>query len=129
MKFTNKKGLTLIEVLIAGAIFVGVFMIIANLFPQGLFVIHKGEQMTKATAIANGIMEEIKSRGYDAINTSNYPEGRQQVQGYPGFERKISITPNVPAPGLKKVELTIYWMERGMERSISLVTLISRRAR
>lgn len=129
MMFGKGKGLTFIEVLIAAAIFVGIFMVIANMFPQGLLVIHKGGQVTKATAIANGILEEIKSRAYDAVNTANYPGDRLPVPEQPGFERKITITPDVPAPGLKKVEVKVYWREEGMERSISLVTLISRRAK
>ena len=121
----NKKGISLLEVLIS--------MVLVSMAVLGMAgfstVFIKGsslsQKMTKAVALAQDSMEEIRRRGYRPAlaGDQTHTEAYGTIPNEPGFERIMTTQPNTPAPGLQTVSIQVAWDSD--RHFISLATILT----
>lgn len=137
----NKSGFSIIEIIAAIALLtIGIFAIV-KMFPFGLQISKSSEEITVAAMAANEKMESLISLGYDGINTGTI-EAKQTISigsfgNIYGLSRKTVVSyvdGNLAEPipvsdtGMKKIEITVYWMQStGEEKNVVFNRLISRR--
>lgn len=64
---TNKKGLTLLEVLVATFVLVIVSLPLLNMFVYNTTLVKKAEDMGDTTYLAQSVMEDLQPMGYGAL--------------------------------------------------------------
>ena len=115
----NNKGFTLVEIMIAifilviallGLISVTVMVIKGNSFSK---------TMTTATTLAKDKMEQLKNTGYDS--SPGGPETAESI-----YTRTWTVTPNDPAPNMKKIVVTVTWDWQGTTRNVTLMTIVAK---
>lgn len=125
----NRKGFSLLELIIAiGVLAIGLVGIL-QVFPVGLRASQRAGMLTKAAFLAQNKMEEVKMAGFDAI--TELPP-KIPLSGKGGdFEWEIFID-EADLDGLeksddiRKVTVTISWPERTRTRSKDFVTYVTR---
>lgn len=131
----RQTAFTLIEITIALLVLaVGLVGILA-LFPVGFDAVSRAANITQATLLAQGVMEDLKREGYDGSTViaafhdivcwSGPPLGPSDPSyvafsdlfpGFPNFEYEL-ITSTVPAsgydptpvPNLRRAIIRVYW--------------------
>ena len=104
----NSQGFSLIELMIAIAILSIGLLGLAGL--QGTAIngnIH-GNSISRATALAQDTIEEIRNTPYDDINDTNFPVLETGVGGSM-FDRAVSIEGDTPLNELKRITVTVSW--------------------
>jgi prepilin-type N-terminal cleavage/methylation domain-containing protein len=125
----RNKGFSLLELIIAiGVLAVGLVGIL-QIFPIGLRASQRAGMLTKAAFLAQNKIEEVKMSGFEAV-TALPP--KIQLSGSDGdFEWVISID-KVNLEGLtdnndvRKITVTISWIERSRTRSKDFITYVTR---
>lgn len=120
MEQRTERGFTLIEVLVAIAIIsIGVLALGANTTS-----ITRSNRLSANTTIAVNLaqekLEEAKAQPSLANGTfTDAPPGpRRSI-----FARTLAISDS-PEAGLKQVDVTVTWMEYGVDRSVALSTYV-----
>jgi len=142
MGFTkNNLGFSLVDVIVASALFLIVFLGIAGAFKAILELTFYNKTKLSALAIVNEEMELIRNMSYDSIGTLNgIPAGNiPQLETVPlnGFDytRRVLVQyVDAPEDGIgtadvngivadyKKVKVEVSWTTRGKLRKVSLVS-------
>jgi prepilin-type N-terminal cleavage/methylation domain-containing protein len=116
----NRRGFTLIECLVATAVF---FIVIAGLSSLTVTVI-KGnsfsQAMTVATALAADKIESLQNMSYETA-VSGGPEALQSI-----YSRQWVVIDNSPAPNMKTITVTVTWRRLGAAGNVNLRTMITR---
>ncbi|MBU4312589.1 MAG: prepilin-type N-terminal cleavage/methylation domain-containing protein [Candidatus Omnitrophica bacterium] len=125
----NKKGFSLLELIIAVAVLAIGLVGILQIFPVGLRASYRAGMVTKAAFLAQNKIEEIKISGFDAI--TELPP-KIPLSGSEGdFEWEIAID-EVDLEGLesdddiRQITVTVNWPERNRTRSKDFVTYVTR---
>lgn len=147
----DTAGLTLPEVLLASVIITVAVLGVVGLFPTALQNIHYGGHMSKASSLAQAMIEMIRTQPfdrislYDGLDTQDLPQEGLLQSVLDHFEQwKENIVPENPAgalpqgwgtvqvqdealglPDLKHLAITVGWQERG-PRTITFVTYVAR---
>ena len=125
----NRKGFSLLEILIALAILIVGVAAIVNVFPVGLHASKRAADFTSAGILAQEKMAEAMYLGYDnlddieGINTGtkkSFPSPDDQY-GYRIYYDSTAIA------NLTKITLGIYWNDRGNETNETFITYIAKR--
>ena len=115
----NKKGLTLIEVLLVMA-FMGVaFFPILQMFSQGYLISSESEVSLKAISLSEKVMEEEKNLAFASIVSI----AKTPVSGNPDFSKEVVVTD--PETDLKDIEVILYYTVGNSELSMRLKTLVA----
>jgi len=137
---TDKRGLSLIEILVAFSILALVFIALSQSFPYGLSINKSAESATLASFLAQDKIEELHSLGYDGITVGEV-EPRHRLSNDSGeylyfFERQTEVASldenlveSMSDTGMKKISTTIYYINSifKTEEAYNITTLISRR--
>lgn len=115
----RKSGFSLLEVLLAILLFTVGFVAIARVFSTGLFAESDTEKVLIATDLAQERIEYFRNLSYNNI----VDEPQAPVPGFPLFSRQVDISD--PRPGLREVEVIVYYPTKPGENSISLFTYVS----
>lgn len=125
----RNKGFSLLELIIAiGVLAVGLVGVL-QIFPVGLRTSQRAGMLTKAAFLAQNKIEEAKMSGFDAI-TALPP--KIQLTGTDGdFEwiiavDKVNLDGLNNSDGIRKVTLTVSWVERSRIRSKDFITYVTR---
>ena len=125
----NKKGFSLLELIIAIAVLAVGLVGVLQIFPIGLRASQRAGMMTKASFLAQNKIEDVKLAGFDAI--TELPP-KIPLSGMDGdFEWAIKID-NVSLEGvesqddMRKVVVTVSWPERNTARSKDFITYVTR---
>jgi uncharacterized protein (TIGR02598 family) len=112
--FKQKKAFTLIEIIMALAILgIGLVSVMAYL-PIALDASSKASNLTRASLVAQKVIEDIKLAGYsdinavDAFNSGTYIVDPQ----YKDFQYKVDVNP-LGAANAKDVIVYVRWQSRG----------------
>ena len=116
----SKKGTSLVEVMVAVLISIIVMLGGSFFYVASTNQINIREQYRAASRLASQKLEELKAGSYSDIATSETKESLFLENS--SYSRTI-VTEDL---GLyKKVVVTVSWGPAGMERNVSLVTLIA----
>ncbi len=115
---SNTKGFTLIETLIAMAVLSIALLGAASLLFSVIHYNRSVEISTKGLLMAQNKIEELKSVRFDSIVDSEEEEA--------GYSRKCSVINNSPGQGLKTIEVTVNWQEKGEARNVVLRTIFGK---
>jgi len=120
------RAFTLIEVLVAMAIFSIGILAVGTLILSTAHNNTSGNVLTEATMLARAKIEE-KKRAADAgaLSAGTETETNIDRQGNPGgiYTRECDIS-NIPAvPNALEIKVTVSWNRQGMSRSVVLRTL------
>jgi len=138
--FNNQAGLSIIEIMVAFSILVVAFIGLIQSFPFGLSINKAAENVTIASYLAQGKIEEIISSGYDNINVGLL-EAKQRLSENPAdylysYQRQTEVNyvdsdlvNSVDDTGMKKISVTIYYTNSisKTEKDYKIVTLITKR--
>lgn len=141
--FSNPKGFTLVEAIIAIFIITIGIVAVLQLFPVSLQQQKMAEMSTVASQLGQEKIEEILSQSYETLSTGTTTENYGTITGFSAFKRETRIncvnsnlqsvacnydSTNDPNP-LKKIEMTVYWKSPlGIsERSFKIATLITKK--
>lgn len=96
-----KKGFTLIEIILSLAV-LGIGLVsLLSVFVVGTNSVRRTVTMTESSFLAQMILEDLKSKGYDNLSTS------VDKTFYPEYERNIAIDDVPGVTDLRSVEVTI----------------------
>ena len=145
-------GLTLPEILIAASVLTVALLAMAGMFPTAFQNVKAGGQMTKATAIAQKMMEILRNESfanlscslyptsYNGLNTSACGSGTDSIStncqkwandiAFSSDGRGLpsgwgSITVSSPATDLRQVTVTVGWTESRGSKTVELVTYVA----
>lgn len=148
------RGLTLAEILVAASVMSVALLAITSMFPTGYETILSGGQMTKATRLAQEMMEGLRNQPFDNLITFDGVDTRNP-QAFPAAIRPLldtwrcDITPpaagcttatqggglasgwgtigvTVPSSGLAQISVTVGWRDRRSSKTVGLVTYAAR---
>ena len=126
IRLNNQRGYTIIEVLIAVAIFSIGILAIASLQLSTAGNVKSGNLVTQATMLARDKIEMLK-RVADVTTLSNGSETDIDAQGTPGgiFDRSWIISNPLGGIGTntRQITVTVSWNHKGESRSIDLSTI------
>lgn len=106
-KLQNKKGFTLIEVLIATLVLAIGLLSLATLAGTVIRGNSFSNKMTTATTLAQEKLEDIQRQGYS--NASSSTENYSSIAGYSAYKRITNVATASPATGMKTVTVTVSW--------------------
>ena len=115
----NKKGFTLIELMMAVSITVLVVMGSFLSFMYLMFLADASVNLTVAVNDAQFVLEQLKSTPYDSISSYVAPD----LNNLPGNSEIITLTRSV-GTSLATVSVNISWLEKGQTRNYALSTCI-----
>ena len=125
----NKRGFSLLELIIAIAVLAVGLVGVLQIFPIGLRASQRAGIMTKAAFLAQNKIEDIKLAGFDAI--TELPP-KIPLSGKDGdFEWNIKID-DVNLEGvensseMRKVTVILTWPERNTTRSKEFITYVTK---
>ena len=120
MLIRGRDSFTILEALITIPILAGGLAVLLQMFSIGIVADVDTENSVIALNLAQEKMEEIKgASSYDDID--NFSSGRVNVNSdFPGFKREVNISGDP-----KRVDVVVYWMDRGREQSVRLTTLLA----
>ncbi len=116
----SKKGTSLVEVMVAALILAVVILGGSYFYVGSTNQINLREQYRAASRLAGQKLEELKAGSYDAVTIGEVEDSLTLENST--YSRSV-VTEDL---GLyKKVLVTVNWGPVGMERNVSLVTLIA----
>ena len=119
--FADSKGFTMIEVLIAMAIFLIGFLAVGAMQMSSVNGNAKARMRTEATAIAAQHAEKFLGMNFDNIDGSlaDYPiiQGPYTIEPPEIVSR--TDTPELTATNNRTINITVQWKQKGKDRSVT----------
>ncbi len=129
MSVRSQRGMTILEVVIATAIFGLVVTVLTGFFlvasSRGLL----GRNITAAALLAQQRIELLKSKGYSSLSGFAATEqldslGNATPSGL--YTRVTTITsPVLGTPLLTEIDVAVTWMDQAISRTLTLSTLVA----
>ncbi len=129
MPVRSQQGMTILEVVIATAIFGLVVTVLTGFFlvasSRGLL----GRNVTAAALLAQQRIELLKSKGYASLPGFAATEqldslGNTTPSGL--YTRVTTITsPVLGTPRLTEIDVAVTWMDQAISRTLTLSTLVA----
>jgi len=124
-RLRNNSGFTMLEIFIAITILtiglLGVASLTIGTIKGNLY----SKNVTTATVISQGRLEDIQRDGYVNATIANFPAGPDNVaMGGVNFSRTTTINPDTPAQYMKRVKVTTSWNNN--TRSVVLSTILAK---
>ena len=125
----DRRGLTLVEVLLAVFLIAVALIALAAAFPTAFYAVHGGRHLTTAAALDQEVIEGAKRLAFTAVTATSlatlYPS---PPPGYEGYTRVIQVDDIVEAAAvvMKRVTVQTTYTLYGGQSNVSMVTLIAR---
>jgi len=121
----GNSGFTLIETLIALAIFGIVLMAITSLMVTNTRMISENAQSSEAIGYAQELLENLREVPVDSLSPGSMSSTRTSSQGTV-FTLTWIVTPNAPAPGRTSVAVAVTWNHKGSPRSYATQSIFTK---
>ena len=125
----DRRGLTLVEVLLAVFLIAVALIALAAAFPTAFYAVHGGRHLTTAAALDQEVIEGAKRLAFTAVTATSlatlYPS---PPPGYAAYTRVIQVDDIVESGAVVMKRVTVrtnYTLYSG-QSSVSMVTLIAR---
>lgn len=140
----NARGISLLEVLVGLSILAVAFLALLEIFPMANMAVHRGKDQLVATQLAQGFMDEMRSRSYDAMASMNVNASIPYVvnsgNGTQSYEVMLQVLPEPAGTPLNQsdsalVRVHVQWRQRGQgpekdaQGALRVVVLESTRSR
>ena len=116
-------GFTLTEVMIAIVVFSIALLGIAQTLVVVINTNLAARQITSATVLAQSTIEDIHRLGYMAADTAATTDDYGSMPNFEAYKRVTTVSPDVPAAGMKTATITVSW--KADQRSLSLSTILT----
>jgi len=138
MKKQSKKGITLIELLLAIFVFTVGILSVSQTFPLGIHIQKSAQMDTVANQLCQSKMEEIFALSYGEMALGISEESYGSITSFVSYKRRTEISyfdpnnPSVPPAldsGIKKVKITVFWHSpMGVsEKQVAITNLIAQK--
>ncbi len=107
----NKKGFTLIEILVATTLLATALLGMAGLTAALMQGNNFSNRLTVASTLAQDRMEEMTKQGYGntAVADTTVTENYNSIPNFPFFKRVTTTDVDNPAAGMKTVTVAVFW--------------------
>jgi prepilin-type N-terminal cleavage/methylation domain-containing protein len=121
----NQEGFTLIEVLIAMAIFAVGILALAGLQVTYIGGNASAQMQTEATALGAQVIEHLKSLPFDAAELDSTANPHQPPAGGNGpYDVRWTVADNTPVNNAKTIDVTVTPLNRVNGRRVNISTII-----
>lgn len=108
----SQSGFSLTEILVTTVLLVIGFLGLSAMTLGSIRGVSQNHTLTTATTLARDKTEQIMRARYDTVVPVNYPlEDYHTLAGYERFQRRVTITDNVPQANMKTVLVTVSWRD------------------
>ncbi len=126
---TGDKGFTLLEVLVASAIFTFGMLAILGMLVTSMGGNAEGRQISEAGKLAASKLDDLRLTAYKNLTsgTGSEPEFINNSSVNDSFTRTWTVyTDIVPNMNIKRAVVTVSWKSKGIPHSVTLQTLIAK---
>lgn len=117
------RGVSLLETLLAGVLLSITLFVILSLFPSSQLAIRQSQQVTRASELAQTLLEECRAQKWDAMEPRS---GNAELEGLSlVYALTVHDSPDGTA-GVKRLAVEVRWKDGGYERSLARETRVSR---
>lgn len=120
-----RRGLSLLETVVAGTLFFFVCILLMNLFPSSLVGLKAAENRARAERIAQACLDQNEARAFTLVG-SPPPE----VQRWDGLDFRIQLEINevsgLSGARVRHLRAAVSWLERNERRTAVRETYVSR---
>ena len=120
---TNHKGLTLLEAVIAMALFLIAVLAFAGVAVTASKGAAASKHLTTATTLAQEKLEQVRGAGYDAAAALETTEAYGSMPDYPRYQRVVRMETGRPVPGLQTATVTVWWADD--RHSVTVSTILA----
>jgi prepilin-type N-terminal cleavage/methylation domain-containing protein len=125
-RFKDRRGFTLVEMMIALVLFGVGMMALAQVLPNGLSVRDKARRMSVATSMAQEEIERLRDLPYNhadlAAGTHSDPDNPIEN----AFNRSWQVQTDTPVTDMKRVAVTVTFVTDSADSQAVVTTLIAR---
>ena len=107
----NKKGFTLLEILVATTLMAVALLGMAGLTAALMQGNNFSNKLTVASTLAQDRMEDLTKLGYanTAVADTTVTEDYNSIPNFPFYKRVTTTDVDNPAAGMKTVTVTVFW--------------------
>lgn len=120
-RVTNHKGLTLLEAVIAMALFFVAVLAFAGVTVTASKGAAASKRLTMATTLVQDKMEQVRSVGYDPAAALETSEAYGTIPGFDVYRRIVRMETWRPVPGLQTATVTVLWSEDRHSVTVSTI--------
>lgn len=121
---TNVEGFSLVELIVAMAVF-GIMAIgVINLFISIDALQRRAQRVETATRAAETQIESLRNNHYNSLETGTTLDFSDELPDNLPEPRTGEVEITEPTPGLKRLEVTVTYAQEPQDKSITLTGLI-----
>lgn len=118
---TNHQGLTLLEAVIAMALFFVAVLAFAGVAVTANKGAVASKHLTMATTLAHNKMEQVRNAGYDPAAALETTEAYGTIPGFDVYQRIVRMETGRPVPGLQTATVTVSWLDDRHSMTVSTI--------
>ena len=123
---SDRRGFTLVEMMIALVLFGVGMMALAQVLPNGLSVRDKARRMSVATSMAQEEVERLRNLPFNHadLGGGNHSDPDNPVDN--AFQRTWVVQNDTPVPDMKRIAVTVTFPTDSADSQAVMTTMIAR---
>lgn len=120
---TNHKGLTLLEAVIAMALFMVAVLALAGVAVTASKGAAVSKYLTTAATLAQDKLEQVRNAGYDPSAALETTEAYGTIPDFDMYQRIVRMETGRPVSGLQTATVTVWWLDD--RHSVTVSTILA----